>query len=607
METNAVRKSPPHLIRLLRYVRPYWPSFAGATLFGLVKFLTPVAAAWVTGEAVGVLQRAGQGVLPPEMAWTKLCHLLFIGIVVTLASSVPTYLRSSIGARAVQSVVRDLRCDLYAHIQKLDHAFFNAHRSGSLTSRIISDSEALQPFLGQALVQGWMNAGVIIVVLAFFFSRNVYLALLSLVLLPCHIFIQRVINWRVKDNARTIRDRLAALAGSTQEKLAASTVVKAFTREDDETQRFSEDSAELIELGIRNSLLGGVSQAVVSTLNSLAPLLVMLVGGYIGIFHSETLSLGLLVQFVLMQGQLYGPFERLNELQLVTANALGATERIFTIFDTEPEVADRPRAIQAPSFRGEIIFRNVTFAYPDNNTPTLIDLTLEIPARTTLALVGPSGGGKSTITYLMTRFYEWQAGSIAIDGRDIRDYKIFSLRNQIGLVPQEPTLFSGTIEENIAYGRPGASPEAVREAAQRAYAAEFIESMDDGYETMLGERGVKLSGGQKQRIAIARAFLKDPAILILDEATSALDSESERYVQQALEDLMQERTTVVIAHRLSTIRHADRIAAIAAGRLVEIGSHDELLQIDGLYANLCRQQYSLGAVEIPETWVEGTA
>ncbi|MHB9023136.1 MAG: ABC transporter ATP-binding protein [Armatimonadota bacterium] len=588
-------------------MRPYWQSFAGATVFGLVKFLTPVAAAWVTGEAIGVLQRAGQGLLSPEYAWMQLRHLLFIGIGLAVASSLPTYLRSSIGARAVQSVIRDLRCDLYAHIQKLDHAFFNAHRSGSLTSRIISDTETLQPFLNQGLVQGWMNFGVITVVLVFFFSQNVYLALLSLVLLPCHIFVQRVISWRVKANARAIRDRLAALAGSTQEKLAASTVVKAFTREDDETQRFSDDSAVLIDLGIRNSLLGGVSQAVVTTLNSLAPLLVMLVGGYIALFHREMIDLGLLAQFVLMQGQLYGPFERLNELQLVIANALGATERIFTIFDTEPEVADRPRAIQAPSFRGEIALRNVTFTYPDNHTPTLTDLTLEIPARTTLALVGPSGGGKSTITYLITRFYEWQEGSISIDGRDIRDYKIYSLRNQIGLVPQEPTLFSGTIADNIAYGRPDASLDEVIEAASRAYATEFIAAMDDGYETMLGERGVKLSGGQKQRIAIARAFLKDPAILILDEATSALDSESERYVQQALEDLMQHRTTVVVAHRLATIRHADRIAVITAGRLTESGTHDELLHLDGLYANLCRQQFTLGPIESPEAWIEGTA
>lgn len=596
MDTNpARRQSPSNLWRLLGYVKPYWLHFAGATLCGFIKFLLPVAVVWIVGRAIDVLVAAQAGTLPPREAWQQLIRYVAMGTGLALVSAVPVYLRSSIGARAVQLVMRDLRCDLYAHIQKLSHSFFDAHRSGSLTSRIIGDVEAIQPFLGQGLVQSWMNLAVMVTVLVYFFSHNVYLGLLSITLLPLHMFVQRVISWKVKENARAIRDQLAGLAGHTQEKLAASTIVKAFTREDDEVQRFAEDSNVLIDLGIRNSKLGGISQASVTLLNALAPLLIILACGYLGLFHPGMLSIGLITQFVMMQGQLYGPFERLNEMQLVTANALGATDRIFAIFDTEPEIADMPKAVKAPRFAGEICFAQLTFRYPGAASPTLRDLSLTIPAKTTLALVGPSGGGKTTITHLINRFYAWEEGQLYIDGRDIHDYTIYSVRHQIALVPQEPILFSDTIEDNILYGRPDATPEDVREAARQAYAGEFIESFEDGYDTVIGERGLRLSGGQKQRIAIARAFLKNPAILILDEATSALDSESERLVQLALHDLMQGRTTIIIAHRLATVRHADQIAVLQDGRVMQCGTHEALLRADGLYALLCRQQF--GTVE----------
>jgi subfamily B ATP-binding cassette protein MsbA len=587
-------KPPNNLFRLLKYVKPYWPYFTAATACGLVKFLLPVGAAWFTGRSIDALQAFSMGKLGADEAWDRLLGYVLLGGGMALFGAIPTFLRSSIGARAVQRVIRDLRCDLYAHIQKLSHSFFDAQRSGSLTSRIIGDVEAILPFINQGLIQGWMNIGLIIVVLVIFFSQNVYLGLLSMALLPLHILVQRLISWRVKENARAIRDRLAALSGSTQEKLAASTIVKAFTREDDELERFSEEAETLVGLGIRNTQLNGLSNAVVASLNALAPLLIMLVGGRMGLFGDGLLPIGIIVQFIMMQNQLYGPFERLNELQLITANALGATDRVFAIFDTAPEIADRPDAVKATRFNGEIEFRGITFSYPGSTRPIFADLDLRVPARTTLALVGPSGGGKTTLTHLVNRFYEWQAGEIRIDGRDIRDYTIYSLRDQIGLVPQEPILFSGTLLENIRYGRPDAEEEEVREAIERAYADEFIERLEDGYETVIGERGVRLSGGQKQRLAIARAFLKDPAIIILDEATSALDSESERIVQQALEELMRDRTTLIIAHRLATVRVADQIAVIAGGRVTELGNHQELQQQGGMYAMLCRQQFGEG-------------
>ena len=592
---GKARKPPSTLRRLLRYAKPYWISFAGATIFGTIKFLTPVFAIQIVRQAVDVLDAAGNGDMAPEAVWAKLQSLAIFGSALALGSFIPTYLRSAIGARAVQAVIRDLRCDLYAHMQKLSHSFFDRHRSGSLTSRLIGDVETIQPFLNQGLIQGWMNMAVISYVLILFFSQNVWLALLSMSLIPIHLLIQRTIRWRVRDNAKHIRDQLAGLAGDTQEKLAASTIVKAFTREDDEVMRFNQDSNTLIDLGVRNSLLNGFSQAATTSLNALAPILVFVFGGYIALFHIDGISIGLLVQFIMMQGQLYGPFERLNDMQLVTANALGATDRIFSIFDTEPEVADRPEARKAGRFAGEIRVDGVTFSYPNAAHPTLVDLSLYIPAKSTLALVGPSGSGKTTITSLLNRFYEWEEGEISIDGRDLRDYTIYSLRHQMALVPQDPILFSGSIQENIAYGRPDASFEQIEEAARRAYAHDFISELEDGYDALLGERGLRLSGGQKQRIAIARAFLIDPSILILDEATSALDSESEGIIQRALEELMRGRTTLVIAHRLATIRRADQIAVLEGGRLLACGPHEALLETNALYARLCRQQFLLPA------------
>ncbi len=599
MGSSDAAASSRNLWRLLHYVRPYWVSFTAATVCGLIKLLIPVAVMWVVGQCVDVLAKTGaKNPLPVGVAWAQLWQYLLLGAGLMLIAPVPVYLRSAIGARAVQEVVRNLRCDLYAHMQKLSHSFFESNRSGSLTNRIIWDIESIQPFIGRAFVQMWMSIGLIVVILGYFFSRSPVLGALSLALIPFQILIQRAISWKVKKNAKAISDRLAHLAGSTQEKLAAATIVKAFTHEDDEVQRFSDDTEELVELGAKNSRLNGLNEALMQLLRMTGQLLLIGLGGWLALHHSGRVTIGVVTQFVLMQGQLYMPFDWLNEMQVLLATALGATDRIFGIFDTEPEIADRPGATAAPHFTGEIRFEQVAFTYPSAGQPVFTDLTLTVPARATVALVGPSGSGKTTVANLVNRFYDWQAGHIRIDGRDVHDYTIFSLRRQVGLVPQAPLLFSGTILDNILYGRPEATMDEVHEAARCAYADEFIDRMEDGYDTLIGERGTMLSGGQQQRISIARAFLKDPAILILDEATSALDAESEHIVQLALENLMRNRTTLVIAHRLATIRHADLIAVIDNGGVAELGTHDILVAQDGLYAALCRRQFTDGAIGV---------
>lgn len=590
---KAKRSKAPrsNLIRLLAYLRPYWIIYTATISCGIIKFLVPIAVIWLFGEAVDIFSNYQGGELSSDEAWRSLKMLALLGAGIVTLSPLPTFMRSLFGAKANTNVIKDIRCDLYAHIQKLSHSFYDRNLSGSLTSKIINDVEMITPFLGRTVVQLWMNLGMIVAVLGYLFWRNIYLGLLSVSLIPVQLVILLTVGRKIRNIAGQIREKLAYLSGNTQEVLSAATEVKTFTQERDEIQRFHDDSVTLVSMGVKNALLGGLSQSATVILNQAAALLVIIVGGWLAIFSPETLSVGLIVQFVMMQGQLYSPIERLSDTQVITAQALGAIDRIFEIFDTEPEIQDDPEAVRAQDIEGDILFENVVFRYPaESSQPILQEFNLHIPAHKSLALVGSSGGGKSTVGRLLNRFYDIESGRITIDGREIQSYKIRSLRKKIGLVPQDPILFTGTVLDNILYGDPEASIEAAYEAARNANALDFINEFPLGMNTRIGEGGSTLSGGQKQRVAIARAFLKDPAILILDEATSALDADSERKVQASLDKLMLGRTTIIIAHRLSTVRKADCIAVIDSGKVVEIGPHRELMELNGLYANLCRHQ-----------------
>ncbi len=577
--------------RLFHYIRPFWHLFIAAIFFGIFKFLSPLAIIWLFGEAIDVLNLANAGAVTHDDAWLRIVRLFSIGAGIAIINPLPVFLRSYVGAYAARRVIHDMRCDLYAHVQKLSHSFYDQNRSGSLTSRIITDVETLMPFLSVTLIQTWMNLAVICTIMVYLFSQSVILGWLSVGLLPVNVLLVRMVGRKSKTVARQTRRQLSWLSGNTQERLAAQTIIKTFARENAEIQRFTNDSQELVSMGLRAAVLSGINHAGTAALNTLAPLVVILVGGWLGLYRPEAISLGLLVQFVMMQNHIYGPFERISESFLVTATALGGLERIEEIFQTAPEVANTENAISAKNIHGEVIFEHVNFSYPNHESRAILkDFSIQVPAGQSLALVGPSGSGKSTVTHLLNRFYDVTDGRILIDNRDIRDYRVLSLRRRIGLVPQDPVLFSGSILDNILYGRPQASMEDVQQAAQNAYAREFIEDLPDGFGTIIGERGAILSGGQRQRVAIARTFLKDPPILVLDEATSALDSASERFIQQALDKLMQNRTTIIVAHRLSTIRKADQIAVLEGGQLVALGSHEALIAEGGLYAKLCEQQ-----------------
>ncbi len=588
------RRSP--LRRLLRYCVPYWRYFAAAVFCGAIKFLAPVGIAWVFGEAVDRLTAFSAGDIGPDRAWRELARLFGIGLAIMAINPLPVYLRSYLGQKGVQLALRDLRLDLYAHVQMLSHSFFETNRSGAIAGRVLNDVETVKPFLGKALIQIWMNLIVLIVVFGYFFSQSPLIGLLSVLLVPIQILILLTIGRKARVVSRNTRAQVATMTGEAQERLGAPTVIKSFTLERHDHSRFEESSEELVALGIRQAKLGALNQLATGMLNALAPLLVIMVGGYMAIFHSSALSIGLLVQFVMMQGHIYNQFQNLSETLLVTANALGATDRIFEILNTPPDVRDRPHAGEAKNIRGRITFENVSFAYPSSpEVNALRELSLTIEPHTTVAVVGPSGAGKSTLFSLLNRFYDVSAGRLLIDDVDIRDYRQRSLRRQIGLAPQESLLFSCSVLENVRIGRPMATMDEVREAVANAGALEFIEDLPQGFDTLLGERGTRLSGGQRQRIAIARAFLKDPAILLLDEATSALDSESERIIQEALARLLRNRTSLVIAHRLSTVVNSSSIVVLDRGGLAEMGRHDELVRNGGVYAKLAALQFGLSS------------
>lgn len=583
------------LFRLLWDARKYWHRFLLALVCGLIKFSLPFVIAYLVGDVVDILNALAAGTLSPADAWHQIQNMSILAGVCVGLGPIPTYFRSVLATDAVQEMLGALRLRLYGHVQSQSHTFFDSNRSGALVSRIIGDVENLKPFLAKILVQTWLSLITLFAVFVYLMAQSWRLGLLAVCLIPVQGWLQLHLGGKLRAKEYLARGQLAKLSGDLQEKLAAATLVKAYTQESLELSMFQLESEKLVQLNVDAARLSGKSEALTHLTLQASQVLLFTVGAWLVVKGIDGITPGLVVKFILMQGQLHNPILWLNETQLLTASALGSLEKIFDILDTPPDIVDRPGAKALLATEGDIRLEDVSFAYPGTHAVVLEGLALHIPARTTLALVGPSGGGKSTIIQLLNRFYEWHQGAIRIDGHELRDLTLKSLRASIGLVSQEPILFSGTIEDNIRYGRIDASLADVKEAAQRAFAEEFILRLPEGYQTVIGERGTRLSGGQKQRLSIARAFLKNPRIIILDEATSALDAVSERIVQAAMDELMRDRTAIVIAHRFSTIRSAHRIAVIEGGRLRELGTWQELIAQNQVFARLWREQFEPSA------------
>jgi subfamily B ATP-binding cassette protein MsbA len=567
--------------RLLPYVGPYRSWLIAGGLLAVVVSGADGLIAWLVKPAMDDI------FIRRDLMMLKLLPLLILGVYVVkgMGRYGQSYLMAAVGER----VIGALRRDLYAHLQAMPLAFFQSRHSADLMSRVVVDASRLARLSSEVLVMAFRQVCTVVALLAVMVTQEPRLTLLALVAFPLVGLTIRGMGQRLYSINRGTQEQIAALNTVLQEAFAGTKIVKAFGRESHEQARFDQVNRRLLELSLKDRRVDELSEPLMEILAALGLMAILWYGGFRVI--QGAMTPGTLFSFVTATLMLYGPVRKLSRIANLAQQTTPSAERIFEILALEPAVADAPDAVTLENFRHAIEFDHVWFRYEDGEM-ALKDISLTVRRGEVVALVGMSGGGKSTLTDLIPRFHDVTRGRILVDGIDVRRYTQASLRTQIAIVTQDTFLFHDTIEANIGYGKPGATREEIERAARAAYAHDFIVSLGDGYQTLTGERGVKLSGGQRQRVALARAFLKDPPILILDEATSDLDAESEFIVQQALADLTKGRTVVLIAHRLSTVRLAHRIAVFHDGRIVEEGSHDELLGLDGVYRRLHALQFA---------------
>ena len=518
--------------------------------------------------------------------------VLVIAAIGAICSYAEKYLTTTVG----QWVMHDLRQRVYAHIQRLSLAYHDQKQTGDLISRVTSDIDAIQSFITSGLLGALINILTLVGMVGLMFYLNWQFTLIAVsVAPPLSIVVYRYTRL-IKEASREVRRKEGEMVSVIQEVLSSIRVVKAFAQEEYEERRLWVESLESVELALRARGLKARLAPIVEMLVAVGTCLVLWFGGRMVL--TGALSDGSLVLFIWYLGKMYKPMQELSKMTDAFSKAAVGYERIREVLDTDGEVKDRPGARNAPAFRGKIEFDRVRFGY-DKQSPVLRDVSFVVKPGQVAALVGPTGAGKTTIISMIPRFYDPDSGMVKIDGTDIRAFRQISLRRQMSFVLQETLLFHGSIWHNIAYGKPGASRAEIVHAAELANASEFIERMPQGYDTIVGERGVTLSGGQRQRIAIARAVIRNTPILILDEASSGLDAGAEKLVFEALDRLMKDKTSIVIAHRLSTIRSADVIFVVKDGAIVERGKHEELMRTGGLYAELHELQFRVGEAEAP--------
>lgn len=571
--------------RIFKYYLPYWRLLVLLVVCIVVTSLLGLVPSLLTKE---IIDKA-----LPDKNFRLLVNMILLSFATTVVSGLISVGQTYLNSRISKNIMFDLRNAMYGHLQYMPISFFSSVQAGEITSRINNDINGIEGVFSNTVVQMLNNLFIFFSTAAVMVATNWKLALFSLVVLPLFVYPTRKVGkvrWKL---ASKTHEKLAELNTIIQETLniGGTFLVKLFTKEKKQQETFEAVNREVTKLQIKESLAGRWFFMTISTLVAVGPMLIYMVGGYLAIRRGE-ISVGGIVLFVTLLGRIYQPVTSFANISVDITRSYALFERIFQYLDIKQDIVDKEGAVELGEIMGAVRYSGVSFSYHENKQ-TLSDINIDVRPGEMAALVGPSGAGKTTITYLLPRLYENDGGTVSIDGIDVKDVTLESLRRQIGIVTQDTYLFNASIRENLLFAKDGAGQEELDAACRAANIYDFIAALPEGYDTVVGERGIKLSGGEKQRLSIARALLKNPRIVILDEATSSLDSVSESLIQAAIEPLLKNRTSLVIAHRLSTIMAADRIYVVEAGRIVEEGTHEQLLALGGAYKKLCDKQFRL--------------